>query len=95
MKHRLCSYDMAEVAAEGFVLSAEGGEMYFCNVRCLAVWPVHLATRSSLPDEQRLRWYTLNTQSEHEQRFDGITRWARWAVDQALRSTGLEGGQDA
>lgn len=38
MTRRLCSYDMAEVSPHAFVLSDDGGEMYFCDLRCLCVW---------------------------------------------------------
>ena len=84
MKRRLCSYDMAEVPPQTFVLMDHGGEMYFCNLRCLAVWSVQLATRPNLSDEQRSGRYTLNTQLGQEHRFKGINQVARWSVDQAL-----------
>ena len=61
MKRRLCSYDMAEVPAESFVLFDHGGEMYFCNLRCLAVWSVQFATKPNLSDEQRSGPYILKT----------------------------------
>jgi hypothetical protein len=32
-KRRVCSFDMAEVPPEGYVLAEEQGEMYFCNAR--------------------------------------------------------------
>ena len=86
MKRRLCSYDMAEVPEQGFVLADQGGEMFFCNLRCLSVWSVQLATRHNLADEQRSGGYTLNTQSGQEHRFEGGNQVARWAVDQALGS---------
>ena len=84
MKRRLCSYDMVEVQQQAFVLADQGGEMFFCNLRCLAVWSVQLATRPNLSDEQRSARYTLNTQSGQEHRFEGIDQVARWAVDQTL-----------
>jgi hypothetical protein len=30
-KRRVCSFDMAEVPPEGYVLAEEQGEMFFCN----------------------------------------------------------------
>ena len=85
MKRRLCSYDMAEVPEQGFVLTDDGGEMFFCNLRCLCVWSVQLATRPVLSDEQRSGMYILNVPSNEGQRFTGIDQVARWAVDVALR----------
>ena len=63
MKRRLCSYDMAEVPPKAFVLIDQGGEMYFCNLRCLSVWSVQLATRPNLLDGQRSCLYVLNIQA--------------------------------
>ena len=87
MKRRLCSYDMAEVPSQAFVLSDPGGEMYFCSLRCLSVWSVQLATRPNLSDEQRSGRYTLSTHGGHDHGFQGINEVARWAVAQALSST--------
>ena len=42
MKRRLCSYDMVEVPPQAFVLIDLGGEMFFCNLRCLCVWSTQL-----------------------------------------------------
>ena len=94
MKRRLCSYDMAEVPSQAFVLSDPGGEMYFCSLRCLSVWSVQLATRPNLSDEQRSGRYTLNNQCGNEYEFQGINEVARWAVAQALSSTHTADNQE-
>lgn len=75
MQRRLCSHDRDEVPTENFVLFDQSGEMYFCNLRCLAVWSVQFATKPNLSDEQRSGQYTLKTQSGHAHRFDGISDW--------------------
>ena len=85
MKRRLCSYDMVEVPPEAFVLTDAGGEMYFCNLRCLCVWSIQLATRPNLSDLQRSSAYVLKTQSPEEHRFDSIRAVARWASDASLQ----------
>jgi hypothetical protein len=48
MKRRVCSYDRFAVPDPSFVLKDTVGEMYFCNLRCLCVWSVQLATRPNL-----------------------------------------------
>ncbi len=83
MKRRLCSYDMAEVPHQAFVLTDPDGEMYFCNLRCLCVWSTLLTTKPSLPDLQMSGAYVLKTHSGDELRFDGIRAVARWAFDAA------------
>ncbi len=84
MKRRLCSYDMVEVPPQAFVLSDYGGEMYFCNLRCLCVSSIQLATRPNLPEEQRSGAYVLKIQPGDHLRFDSIRAVARWASDAAL-----------
>ena len=61
MKRRLCSYDMVEATQHAFVLTDSGGEMYFCDLRCLCVWSVQLATRPNLSELQRSGTYLLKT----------------------------------
>ena len=87
MKRRLCSYDVVEVPPQGFVLTDPGGEMYFCNLRCLCVWSILLATRPNLPDLQRSGLYILNTQSGDELRFDGVRPLADWVTLNALEAS--------
>jgi hypothetical protein len=53
-KRRVCSFDMAEVTPQGYVLAEEQGEMYFCNARCLCSWAVHFVTNPGI-GEQRNR----------------------------------------
>ncbi len=86
MKRRLCSYDMVEVPQHAFVLTDSGGEMYFCDLRCLCVWSVQLATRPNLSELQRSGTYLLKTEIGEEHQFKGVRSVARWAADAALRS---------
>src|SRR5258705_12973506 len=52
-KRRVCSFDMAEVSPEGYVLAEEQVEMYFCNARCLCLWAVHFVTNPRRSAEQK------------------------------------------
>ena len=40
MKRRICSYDLASVPEDGYVVTDDGGEIYLCNPRCLCIWAV-------------------------------------------------------
>ena len=84
MKRQVCSYDMLAVPAPSFVLKDTVGEMYFCNLRCLCVWSVQLATRSNLSEEDKNGAYSLITPSGEEHQFAGIVDVARWAAANAL-----------
>lgn len=100
MKRRLCSYDVIEVLPQGFVLTDPGGEMYFCNLRCLCVWSIQLATRRNLPDLKKSGAYVSKTQFGDELRFGGVRPLADWATRNALEascpfsthSTGIDRG---
>jgi hypothetical protein len=63
MKRRVCSYDMFAVPDPSFVLKDTVGEMYFCNLRCLCIWSVQLATRPNLSMEDKTSAYSLTTSS--------------------------------
>jgi hypothetical protein len=52
-KRRVCSFDMAEVPPEGYVLAEEQGEMFFCNSRCLCLWALHFVTNPRRSEEQK------------------------------------------
>ena len=54
MKRRICSYDMAAVPEDGYIVTDEGGEIYLCNARCLCIWAVSLATKPGLSEELKL-----------------------------------------
>ncbi len=85
MRPRLCSYDMATVPDDSFLLKDEGGEMYFCDLRCLCVWSVQLATRQGLSEVQRSGTYLLTMPVREEHQFEGIGQVARWATDRAVK----------
>ena len=42
MKRRICSYDLAAVPEDGYIVTDDGGEIYLCNARCLCIWAVTL-----------------------------------------------------
>ena len=50
MKRRICSYDMAAVPDDSYVVVDDGGEVYLCNGRCLCIWAVLLATKPGLEE---------------------------------------------
>lgn len=52
-RRRICSYDLAEVPADAYIVTDGGGEMYFCNARCLSIWAVDFATKPNRPQEQK------------------------------------------
>lgn len=59
MKRRICSYDLAAVPDDGYVVTDDGGEIYLCNARCLCIWAVSLATKPGLPEEVEARRLVL------------------------------------
>ncbi len=67
-KRRVCSFDMAEVTPQGYVLAEEQGEMYFCNARCLCLWAMHFVTNPRRSDEQKRIAYDLTSSSEERTR---------------------------
>lgn len=76
---------MATVPEGSFLLKDAGGEMYFCDLRCLCIWSVQLATRQSLSEVQSSGTYLLSTPVREEYRFEGIGQVARWATGRALK----------
>jgi hypothetical protein len=75
---------MFAVPDASFVLKDTVEEMYFCNLRCLCVWSVLLATRPNLSAEDKTGVYSLATPSGEEHQFTGIVDVARWAAANAL-----------
>jgi len=68
-KRRVCSFDMAEVSPEGYVLAEEQGEMYFCNARCLCLWALHFVTNPRRSEEQKRIACELTMPSGERRRF--------------------------
>ena len=85
MKRRLCSYDMFAVPESCYLLKDDVGEMYFCNLRCFAIWAVQRATKLDLSDEERKGVFYLRTPASEEHRIVGIRDVARWVTALALR----------
>jgi len=84
MKRRICSYDMAAVPDDSYVVVDDGGEVYLCNARCLCIWAVILATRPALDEKLRTQRLLLKCPKGRETSFDSISSLALWATAQAL-----------
>jgi hypothetical protein len=84
MKRRICSYDLAAVPEDGYVVTDDGGEIYLCNARCLCIWAVLLATKPGLSEELKTRRLVLKVPSGEEFVFETIAGLARWASSHAL-----------
>ena len=84
-KRRICSYDMAEVPPEGYVLAEEQGEMYFCNARCLCLWAVHFVTNPRRSEEQKRIACELTMPSGERRKFTDFIEAAQWSAANALQ----------
>jgi hypothetical protein len=78
-KRRVCSFDMAEVSSDGYVLAEEQGEMYFCNARCLCLWAVHFVTNPRRPEEQKRIACELTLPSGERRKFIDFIEAAQWS----------------
>ncbi len=85
-RRRICSYDLAEVLGDAYVVIDNVGEMYFCNARCLSIWSVDFATKANRPQEQKRIVLDLTTPTGMRQRFPHINELAHWALANALKS---------
>jgi hypothetical protein len=79
MNRRICSYDLAAVTEDGYVVTDDGGAIYFCTARCLCIWAVSLATKPGLTEELKARRLVLKVPAGEELVFETITGLARWA----------------
>ena len=93
MKRRICSYDLAAVPEDGYVVTDDGGEIYLCNARCLCIWAVSLATKTGLSEELKFRRLVLKVPAGEELVFETIIGLARWASSHAL-GTGATTARD-
>ena len=84
-KRRVCSFDMAEVSAKGYVLTEEQGEMYFCTARCLCVWAVHFVTNPRRSEEQKRITCELTMPSGERRKFTDFIEAAQWSAANALQ----------
>jgi hypothetical protein len=89
-KRRICSFDMAEVTPQGYVLAEEQGEMYFCNARCICLWAMHFVTNPRRSDEQKRIPCELTLPSEERIRFADFIEAAQWSVANVLQGDSLE-----
>lgn len=88
MKRQLCSYDMFAVPEPCYLLKDDVGEMYFCNLRCFAIWAVQRVTHPRLSDEERSSVLHFSTPAGEERQFAGIVAVATWVICKALASSG-------
>src|ERR1700726_2373715 len=84
-KLRVCSFDMAEVPPDGYVLAEEQGEMYFCNARCLFLWAVHFVTNPRRSEEQKRIDCELTIPSGARGKFTDYIEAAQWSAANALQ----------
>jgi hypothetical protein len=84
MKRRICSYDMAAVPEDGYIVADERGEIYLCNARCLCIWSITLATKPGLSEELKARRLVLKAPAGEKLVFETIAGLARWASSHAL-----------
>ena len=98
MKHRrLCSHDMAVVPADGYVLADQGGEMYFCNQRCLCLWAVAFVTKPERTEQEKGMAVEMTTPSGAKRRFSHLLDLAQWAAANALggaKNKWIKNGED-
>lgn len=83
-KRRVCSFDMAEVPPDGYVLAEEQGEMYFCNARCLCLWAVQFVMNPRRSEEQKRIACVLTMPSGERRRFADFIEAAQWSAANAL-----------
>lgn len=84
MKRKLCSYDIAEVPDDCYVVVDSEGEVYFCNARCLGIWALVRATKSGLVEADARKACTLKRPQGKALEFESIKELARWAAANAL-----------
>jgi hypothetical protein len=84
MKRRICSYDLAAVPDDGYVVTDDRGDIYLWNARCLCIWAVSLATKPGLSEELKARRLVLKVPAGEELVFETIIGLARWASSHAL-----------
>jgi hypothetical protein len=87
MKRRICSYDLAAVPEDGYIVTDDGGETYSCNTRCLCIWAVSLATKPGLSEELKTRKLVLKVAVGEEQ---ASRRLQDWHDGPALTHSGAE-----
>ena len=85
MKRRICSYDLAAVPEDGYVLTDDGGKIYLCNARCLCIWAVSLATKPGLSEELKTRRLVLKVPAGEEFVFE-TRECAKLWCDHAVRA---------
>lgn len=84
MKRRICSYDMAVVPDQAFVLTDAGGEMYLCGPRCLALWSIQHLTHPHVKPEQLDAAWTMTPPAGSVRRFSDLRDLAKWAAANLL-----------
>jgi len=84
-KHRICSYDMEVVPEECYLLSEEGGEMFFCSARCLFLWSAMFVTKENRREGQKILAVDMTTPEGERRLFVNELELAQWAAAHALQ----------
>ena len=87
---RLCSHDVVLVPENCYVLVESGGEMYFCNSRCLCLWAVQFVTKVERPEEDKTIPVEMTTPNGAKRRFQHLLEMAQWAAANALKGVNNE-----
>ena len=85
IKRRVCSFDMAEVPPQAYLLAEEQGSMYFCNARCFCLWAVQFVTHPRRIEEQKRVACELTTPFGERRRFADFVEAAQWSAANALQ----------
>jgi hypothetical protein len=87
---RLCSHDVVLVPENCYVLVESGGEMYFCNGRCLCLWAVQFVTKVERSEEDKTIPVEMTTPNGAKRRFQHLLEMAQWAAANALKGVNNE-----
>jgi hypothetical protein len=87
MKRRICSYDIVEVPQDCYVLREEGGEMFFCNPRCLFLWAGTFVTKLPTRDAKTSTVFEMKEPSGQTRQFESLLSVAQWAAANALEGS--------
>ena len=87
---RLCSHDVVLVPENCYVLVESGGEMYFCNGRCLCLWAVQFVTKVERSEEDKAVAVEMRTPHGTSRRFLHLLDLAQWAAANALSGVNNE-----
>jgi hypothetical protein len=87
---RLCSHDVVLVPENCYVLVESGGEMYFCNGRCLCLWAVQFVTKVGRSEEDKAVAVEMRTPDGAKRQFQNLIELAQLSAANALGGRGNE-----